>query len=84
MKMLSNFLVRTQGTWDEETQLATKRDTTSITRTIRMLGKSSLEEPIPIELVKASAEEIMEGKATSAQISAFLVGLAIHGTSSEV
>lgn len=86
MKMLANFLAMTRGTWEASPASTSvgKKEVSSISRAIKILGKHPLDAPIPVDVVKSAAEEIMQGKATSAQISAFLVGLAIHGVSSEI
>lgn len=83
--MLENFLAMTSGTW-EPTQETPQKEVTAISRAIKLLGKSTLDlgGPIPVDIVKAAVDDIMKGKATSAQISAFLVALSIHGVSLEV
>lgn len=85
MKLFSNFLAQTGGTWEGvETSNGSKPAVSYISRAIRSLAKQSLDGPLSSDMILHSVEEIMQGKATPAQISAFLVSLSIHGVSSEV
>jgi hypothetical protein len=83
MKLFGNFLALTGGTW-ENAGLLVKKDVSYISSAIRMFAKHPLDGPVPRDVVMHAVEEIMQGKATPAKISAFLVALSIHGVSSEV
>jgi Glycosyl transferase family, helical bundle domain/Glutamine amidotransferase class-I len=83
MKMLANFLTLTSGTWENTDLDEPKKAVSYISVAIRLLAKP-LDGPISPDVVMHAVEEIMQGKATPAQISALLVALSIHGTSSEV
>lgn len=84
MKLFSNFLALTGGTWEGVDLNGTKPVVSYISRAIRALAKQSLDGPLSSDLILHAVEEIMQGKATPAQISAFLVSLSIHGVSAEV
>lgn len=54
-----------------------------LVRCIQILSKNVVD-PLPIDLARTAMSEIMQGTAAPSQISAFLVGLAIHGAAPEV
>jgi anthranilate phosphoribosyltransferase len=91
MKLLENFLQMRGGQrikHENATQTLTTQKLSSLATSIQLLSKPSHNpvKPVelPVEIAKLAMEEIMSGSAPQAQITAFLIGLSIHGASPQV